>query len=283
MIKYLLRSNKLCLFQQISVAILGILILLGLVTPAFAATNPLQRLQTYVTNQENQASKSADRQATRQADQLSNVIKRADTLIQNRLTSLSNLKTRINGDSRLSADEKSSLSANVDTDVSGLTTLKTKIDADTDVTVARTDAKSIITDYHIYLIFMPKIRLVLIIDNLSTLTTNFQALTPKIQDLINNLKGQGKDVTTLQSQLDDINSRLQTITTTLNSDKQTLMALTASSTNAATTFSKVRSDLVTTRQSFAQIRQDITKMRAAFGSVFSKTGASASPSATTTP
>lgn len=218
----------------------------------------INRLINRVQNRENQASQTAQRQT----NQLSNLKKRADQLIDNRINSLNRILQRIQNDSRLSADEKSSLSADVQTEISTLTSLKAKIDADTDITTARADAKSIITNFKVYAIFEPKLRILVIIDNLTGLSAKISSLTPKLQDLINNLKLNGKDVSKLQPLLDDVNSNLSTINSKLAADKQTVLAVSASSNPSV--FAPVRQDLATVRAAFAQIRHDIGQMRVEF-------------------
>lgn len=237
--------------------------------------------------QEDRAQNQASLTAQRQENNLTNLKTRADKAIDNRIAQLNRLLGRIQNDSRLSADEKSTLSANIQTDITGLTSLKAKIDADTDITVARTDVKSI-GNFKIFAVVVPQTRILITIDNLSALTLRLQGLTPKIQDLINNLKSQGKDVSGLQPLLDDINAQLSTINSKLSSDKATVLAVTATSPNAQATFVSTRQDLASVRQLFAKIRADIAQMRVAFkGAVHNTTGGptssptvSPSPSAT---
>ncbi|MCL5797314.1 MAG: hypothetical protein M1366_00745 [Patescibacteria group bacterium] len=212
---------------------------------------------------ENQATKTAQRQE----NQLQNIIQRADTLITNRLTSLTNLNNRVQNDSKLTSSEKSSLSAEIQTDINGLTTLKAKIDADTDFATARTDAKQIITGYYIYAVFEPKIRLLIVINNLQTVTANIQVLVPQIQNLINTFQSQGKNVSQLQSLLNDASSQLQTINTTLTNDITTVQNVSVNSgtSGAETTFAQVRQDIAqVVRAGFAKIRSDFSQMRTLF-------------------
>lgn len=254
-------------------------------TPAFASDDfGLGHLVNRETRMQDQASKEAQRQE----NNLTNLKQRADKAIDNRVNALNKLSSRIQNDSRLSADEKTSLSAEVQGDIKGLTDLKAKIDADTDISIARTDVKSI-TTFKVYSVLVPQIRILIVIDNLSALDTRLQGLTPKIQNLINNLKSQGKDVSTLQPLLDDINSQLSTISSKLSQDKSTILAVTPNSSNPHATFVSVRQDLATVRQDFAKIRSDIGKMRQAFqGAIHNTTGGptstpSASPSNTPSP
>ncbi len=232
--------------------------------PVFAQMG-VDKLINRTQNEENQANKQASRTAQRQEQNLDNLKKRADTLVDNRIASLNKVLQRIQNDTSLSADDKTSLSAEVQTNINSLTQLKTKIDADTDITTARADAKTIITSYKIFAIFEPKIRTLITIDNLSALQVKISSLTPKLQDLINNLKSQGKDVSKLQPLLDDINSNLVTINTKLAADKQTVLSISISSSPSA--FAAVRQDLASIRSDFAKIRHDIGQMRVEFQTV----------------
>lgn len=247
-------------------------------SPVFAQGYGLKNLIGQETRLENQATKAAQKQETN----LTNLKQRADKAIDNRIAELGKLSSRIQNDSRLSADEKSSLTAEIQTNITGLTNLKTKIDADTDIAVARTDAKSIYS-FRIYMVVVPQTRLLITIDNLATLTTNLQGLTPKVQDLINTLKSQGKDVSNLQSLLDDINKQLSTISTKLATDKQTVMAVTPQTANPGATFASVRQDLASVRQDFATIRHDVGQMRVDFKGQFQVNAGNPKTTPTLTP
>lgn len=245
-----------------AIAITGVLFL-QTVMPAFAIEGTGEpRIANTITHMQNFASKSADRQA----NELQTIIKRADTLITNRLTALNKLSTRIQNDSKLSASEKSSLSSDIQTEINGLTAQKTKIDADTDATTARADAKQIITNYYVFAVFEPKVRLLITINNLQTTTANIQAIVPQLQNLINTYKTQGKDVTQMQNLLNDISSQLQTISTTLTTDATTVQNVSVTSnTTAKATFVQVRQDLAQiVRAGFAKIRSDFAQMRPLF-------------------
>lgn len=263
-----------------TIAVTSILLLQNAV-PAFAANiMGEQKMVNEVTHLENQASRSANKQA----NELQAIIKRADTLIGTRLNSLNKLLSRVQNDSRLSANEKSSLTSDIQNDITGLTNLKTKIDADTDATTARADAKTIITNYYVYAIFEPKVRLLITLNNLQTVTANMQALVPQLQNLINTFKAQGKDVTQLQSLLDDVSSQLQTINTTLTSDITTVEGISTTTQGASTTFSKVRQDIAQiVKTDFAKIRSDFVQMRPLFKQLINPTPSVASGSATETP
>lgn len=245
-----------------TIAIAGVI--LTQVVPAFAQNLGGQKLIREVTKYENRPTGTAG------GASLQEIIKKGDTLIQNRLTSLNKVLTRLQGDKKLSASEASSLTTDVQTDISGLTALKAKIDADTDVTTARADVKSIITNYYVYAMFEPKMRLLITINNLQTISSNVQTLVPQIQKIIDSFKSQGKDVTQLQSLLDDVNTQLQTISTTLSKDSATVQGVTLTTQDKSAAFVQVREDLSSiVKTDFIKIQSDFTQMRPLFKAIIS--------------
>ena len=248
-----------------AVAITSILLMQSVV-PTFAQNLGGQKVVNQVNSLQNREQNQASKTANRQSSELQNIINRSNTLITNRITTLNKLSTKVQSDNRLSDNEKTTLSSQLQTEIGELNALKSKIDTDTDVTIARTDERLIITDYYVYAVFEPKIRLTIIINNLQTVTSNVQALVPQLQNLINTYKSQGKDVTQLQALLNDISSQLQTINTTLNNDSTTLSNVSVSSESSAkTTFTQIRQDLSQiVRTGFAKIRSDFAQMRPLF-------------------
>jgi hypothetical protein len=258
------KMNKIAFFITTLFAIGGFAFAQAL--PAFAADTVggqklLNKVNQLQTREQNQASHSANKSGT----ELQNIITRADALIMNRLDSLNALLTRVQNDARLSASEKSSLITEIQKDISGLTALKAKIDADIDAKTARADAKTIITNYYVYAVFEPKTRLLVTLNNLQTTTGYVQALIPQLQNLINSLKSQGKDTSKIQPLLDDISSQVKTINTTLATDITTVQNISTTTKRNPADFSKVRQDIAqVVRSGFAKIRSDFAKMRPAF-------------------
>lgn len=237
-----------------------ILILLSGAVPVFAQDLGAQELIKEVNREQKRTSISVEKKQ----DELARIKKRADTEIDRRINSLNKLLARIQSDNKLSADEKSNISADINSNIAGLTSLKAKIDADTDAATAKSDAKQIFINFRIFANFEPKTRLLISIDNLQVVANRISSFTPKIQDLINNLKSQGKDVASLQASLDDINKTLITINGQLSIDKATVLGVSVSTTDPKTIFTNVRQDLSKVRSEFAQIRNDIAQMRNAF-------------------
>lgn len=222
----------------------------------------------------------ASRAATKEETQLTKIKERANKMIENRLTSLNKLLTRIQNEHKLSAEDKNALIKQVEDAITVLNALKTKISNDSDTETVRADAKSIVADYKIFVMFEPKIRLLVVIDSLQNISSKMSTIISRLQTLIDEQKASGQNVTSLQKLVDDINARLQTINTKLTDDKTKLNALTAKSADYKTVLTSVRQDLASVRAEFAKVRNDIAQIRSGFKKLFK---ISPTPTVTTTP
>ncbi len=143
-------------------------------------------------------------QANTQANQqqhLQNIISRGNQEIARRLASLDKLTAKINATAKLSATDKTALTDEVNTTASALTTLKTKLDAETTVAAAGQDASTIVSDYRIYALVLPKVYLVKTADDEQVTDTQLAALATKLQARLTTAQQAGKSVTSLQATL----------------------------------------------------------------------------------
>ncbi|MDO8686900.1 MAG: hypothetical protein Q7K11_01695 [Candidatus Berkelbacteria bacterium] len=198
-------------------------------------------------------------------------------MIEKRVSELYKTLDRIQKDKNLTSEEKTSLANEINAAIASLNSLTAKIKSDTNIADLRNDVKKIVDESKIFSNIVPKVRLLIAIDNLQNLSVKIADLTPKIQKLIDDLKSSGKDVAKLQSLVDSINSRLKIINTTLSNDKALIMGVTASSASSKTTFNSVRKDLADVRFGFAKIREDIAQMRSDFKIIIKTSSASAKP------
>lgn len=226
------------------------------------ANNLVRQAQNTVNN--------SSKAAVREQEQIIRLKQQGDKMADQRIASLNKLITRINNDKNLTSDEKTTLSSDVQNAINGLTALKTKIAGDTIAADLKTDIKQIVTNYKVYEIFEPKMRILVIIDNLQDISNRLSLLTPKLQAFINDLKAQNKNVSDLQILLDDINSNLSAINAKLSADKTAIMNVSVSTANAKDIFVSVRKDLAQVRALFAKIRHDIALMREDFKGLINK-------------
>ncbi len=99
-----------------------------------------------------------------------------DNQINVRLTFLANLSSRVSDFKRLSDTQKAQYQNQISTATTGLTTLKARCDADTDLVSLREDISSIFSVYRIYALQGPQIRLLAIGDVLGTVVDQLQSL-----------------------------------------------------------------------------------------------------------
>jgi hypothetical protein len=182
---------------------LTLLLAASLALPAYAQT-----VSTAVTSTTTVGTHQANAAARLQA-----IITRSDAAINARIAALNALSTRVSALKNVSATEKANISTEVQTNISGLTTLKAKIDADTDVTTAQTDAKQITGYFRIYALVIPQGWIASSADRVNTIVGMLTAIGTKLQTRITAAQTAGKDVTAANTALTDFNAKLTDATT----------------------------------------------------------------------
>jgi chromosome segregation ATPase len=205
---------------------------------------------------------------------LAKVISRSDTAITTRIDALNKLSMRIGQMKNVSTTEVSSISTGIQTQINNLTTLKSKIDADTDVATARADAKTITGDYRTYALTIPQASIVASSDRITTLVGMINAIQTKLQARITTAQTAGKDVTALNTALADMTAKLSDATSqgqTAQSGVASLVPDQGNATIAASNKSALLSartniktataDLKAARQDIATITQGLKAMK----------------------
>ncbi len=227
------------------------------------------------TKQMQPAAAKEEKQATR----LTNLRTRAGLEINRRVASLNKLITKIGGLKRLTADQKSSLTIQVQTEITNLNTIKTKIDADSDLETLKTDTKSIVTSYRVYALFMPKIEILAASDMLIETSDKISSIAAKLQTKVDEAKVKGKDVTALQTTISDIQGKIADAKTQAQNAQNAVIPLTPDGyPGNKATLQSARAMLVAGRKDLEAIRLAIKTVRLD-SQTFRKT---ASPEASTT-
>lgn len=144
---------------------------------------------------------------------LQTIISKGDTEITRRLATLNNANSKLAAAAKLSSTDKTTLTNEINSEISGLTALKTKLDAETSVAAARADAQSIFDDYRVYALVVPKAWLTKTADDQQVTESRLTTLSGKLQAAITKQQQAGKDVSALQTKLDDLNTQVQTAQT----------------------------------------------------------------------
>jgi len=132
----------------------------------------------------------------------------ADQEIDRRVTALNDLNSKVQAMVKLSADEKASIGTAISSQISDLTTLKAKVDADTDITTLKADIKSITASYRIFVLVIPQGRIEVAVDKIATAATTLTTLSGKLQTRIAGAQAAGKDTASLTASLTDMNAKL---------------------------------------------------------------------------
>jgi hypothetical protein len=158
-----------------------------------------------------------------------------DIRIELRLKTLSALKIAISGATNLTSTDRSTLSGIAAHDISGLTALKARTDAETTVAAVKLDGRSMIDDFRIYMLVVPKVRFAIASDQETVVIAKLQTAHDKLASIATALAGQGKDVASEQGELSDLASQISTATSTLSGKASGLLAVQPSPDAAAMT------------------------------------------------
>jgi hypothetical protein len=139
---------------------------------------------------------------------LTKLIATSDTAVTSRINALNALSARVAQMQNVSDTEKASLTADATTNITGLTTLKAKIDADTDLATAQADAKGITGDFRIYALVIPRGYIVAAGDRVETIASMMNGISAKLQTRISTAQTGGADVTALVTAETDLNAKI---------------------------------------------------------------------------
>jgi len=131
-----------------------------------------------------------------------------NTEIDRRIATLTTLATRVAASRHLTDTDRARLSKEADNEKAGLTSLKTKINADTDLATLRTDVHAIVVDYRVYVLVVPQVRLTTAADAVLDLSDRFTTLDQRLHDRIARAKAAGNDVAALESALSDAEAKV---------------------------------------------------------------------------
>lgn len=193
--------------------------------------------------------------------------------IDRRIAALSAAKTRINAMVKVSAADKASFSASIDAQVSILSTLKDKINADTDLETLKTDVKSITGSYRIFALILPRLRLLAAADRMETIADMMTDLSTNLSTRITEAGAAGNNVTALTAALTDLNAKIadakvqydavEGIVIPLNPDQGNDATFQANKNSLISARAKIKAggaDLKVARQDIKTIREGLRAM-----------------------
>jgi hypothetical protein len=157
-----------------------------------------------------------------------------DCEIARRFTALDQLASRISSSKVLTSSDASVLSSEVASTRSGLAALKTQIDAETSLDSLKTDVRKIATDFRVYVLVAPKVRLVSAADGVVAAKARFDEISTRLTARIAAARAAGKDTTAAQTALDAMNAAVAQAVGIASPLPAALLPLTPSQYNAGT-------------------------------------------------
>ncbi len=134
--------------------------------------------------------------------------------LDRRIASLTKLIEKITVIKRLTEVQKSTLFAQVQEEITSLTTLKTTITGQTDIEALRSSIQSIVRSYRIYVLYIPKMNIIANGDKiLSLIEGEMTTLTTKLQMRIDEVKAKGISVDAINGLMTQRQAKLTEATT----------------------------------------------------------------------
>lgn len=191
---------------------------------------------------------------------LTALITKADSDIAARINALNDLSARVQTMKNVSSDQVTAISNDVQTNITGLTALQAKIDADTDLAVAKTDAKGIFGDFRIYALIVPRGWILASTDRITAVTTLMSKLSDNIQTRVTAAQSSGKNVSSLTPLVADLTAKITDAKTQAGSAQSGVAALAPDQGDKAKIASN-HAALVAARTAIKTATADITAAR----------------------
>jgi hypothetical protein len=209
---------------------------------------------------------ASSQQAKCGATDLKCVITAGDVLIGNRQNSLNTLKSKISTDlseHKLTSDQASALQADVATNQTGLSNLKSKLDAETDVKAARQDIANIFLQFRIYAVVLPRDYRRIQFDIEINAKNLMQGFASKIKDALSSAPA--NEQTQLNALFSDYQKQVAAAESQLDSAQQDFPALTPENFNQnrlsyESTRTALNTALEAARTDLHQAAQDLKQM-----------------------
>ncbi|MBV1855380.1 hypothetical protein [Catellatospora tritici] len=128
--------------------------------------------------------------------------------IDGRLAVLRANGVAINSAARLSDGHQAALKAIIEKDIAGLTELKTKVAGETTLEAIKADSRSMVEDYRVYMLVQKQVHLAVAADVETAAVARLRTAYDKLAKAIEAAKAGGKDVGDAEAKLADMKSQL---------------------------------------------------------------------------
>jgi hypothetical protein len=154
------------------------------------------------------AAQAAQATQATQAQHLANLKTKGAAEIDRRIASLAAASEKLAASTKLAAADKTALLKTVTDENTGLSALKDHLASDTTLETARADVASIVLDYRVYALLLPKVRMVSTVDRLEVVEAKLTDITAKLETNLAAAQVDAKTRTDLEASLAKIKSSL---------------------------------------------------------------------------
>lgn len=209
------------------------------------------------------------------------VIAFGDQRIDERTAALTKLNDRVNlqiAAGHITTSQVSAIQADVTSNKNGLTTLKGKLDAETDAAAARQDVRNIYSQFRIFAVVLPRDYHEVVLDSMTNVQAKLAGLEPKLQQAIASAPaGEQQQLNTLYS---DYTAKVAAASTQITNANSLVSYFTPENFNShrATYFTNwltFRSDILAGRADLRQGANDLHQM----ATILKSSSATATPAA----
>jgi hypothetical protein len=158
---------------------------------------------------------------------------------------------------------KQGISASMTNEINTLTSLKAKIDADTDVATLKVDIKSITDSYRVFALVLPQGRIAAAADREVELVSMMSTLGSKLQARVQAAQQGGTDVTAMTASVTDMAAKLKDAQTQAEAAVTASASLTPDGGDATkmksnqTALAQARTDLKASQADIVAARKDV--------------------------
>ena len=188
---------------------------------------------------------------------ISDIKSRADKEIDRRVTSMKDLINRINSIVKLTQSQKNDFVSTLQTNISSLSSLRVKIDGDTDIATLRVDVKSVINQYRIFAVLEPQIMIMKTSDIIDNSIPKFTTFAAKLNTRIQSAQASGKNVSALVTAYTDVQSKISDASAQSKNAYALVVNLTPANYPVNTVMQSARTDLKTGFADLKLARADI--------------------------
>lgn len=221
---------------------------------------------------------------------IANITTRANEEITRRVNALNALSARVNEMERVSAEDKSNLTAGIQSQIAAMNNLQAKIGADAaanNTSSLKTDVDSITSSYRIFALILPQGSIEAAADRVLTISGILSDLSTKFSARISAAAAAGNDVTAASTTLADMDAKTADANTQAQAAISEVASLTPDNGNATIMASNTaalkdaHSKILAAQQDFVAARTDAETIIEDLAQFKISTSAAASTSAST--